>query len=204
MTDDEKLLSSLDREIDPPADLEDRVVRALAERHLLDERGIRRSHRWRTPLAAAASIALMALGVAIGRATVEDGIPGGTVTGTSTDVYALLLFENESYDAPEGPELMNRYGEYNRWVASAYQRGQFLAGEDLEATEGWMIQPSGDGPAVSVAASIGEDAPLSGIFFIRADNPEHALELARALPHLSHGGKVVVQRTVPTVSPPES
>ncbi|MDX1556615.1 MAG: hypothetical protein R3212_11355 [Xanthomonadales bacterium] len=203
MPGDDKLLSSLPREILPPEELEDEVVNALAERGLLGGPARKQPFRWGIPLAAAASVGLLVLGALIGRATAPADFLEGTVTGTDNNVYALLLFENPGYDAPEGPELMARYGEYNRWVATAYQRQQFLAGEDLEASEGWLIGPSESGPVIEPGVALEHGAPLSGVFFIRADHPEQALELASALPHLNHGGKVVVQRTVPTVSPPE-
>jgi hypothetical protein len=185
----------------PPDGLEDRVVEALEQRGLFGAPMLRRP-ALRLALAAAAGVALLAFGITIGRFSVESQTPGGTLTGAETDVYALLLFENESYDAPAGAELMSRYSEYSHWVAQARERDQFITGEDLEVSEGWLIQPSQAGPQVEPATTIAENAPLSGVFFIRADNPDHALQLARELPHLMHGGKVLVQRTLPTTSPP--
>ena len=203
MPGDDNLLSSLPREIEPPPDLEDRVADTLKSRGLLGAGAARAASRWRIPLAAAASVALLAMGVLIGRATVEPGIQGGTVTGTDSNVYALLLFENDEYDAPQGAELMTRYSEYNQWVATAVRRQQFLAGEDLATTGGWLIEPSAEGPKMSSQAAPPKAAPLSGIFFIRADGVDEALRLAGELPHVRHGGQVLVQRTVPTVEPPD-
>ncbi len=203
MPGDDKLLSSLERETQPPDGLEDRVVQALQDRGLLGARALRPSSPWRLPLAAAAAIAVLTVGVLIGRTTAPSGFTDGTVTGMENNVYALLLFENPEYDAPQGPEMMTRYGEYGRWVATAVERKQFLAGEDLEASQGWVIEPSDDGPVIGRAAALAEGAPLSGVFFIRANNAEDALQLAAELPHLRHGGKVVVQRTIPTLEPPQ-
>lgn len=45
-------------------------------------------------------------------------------------------------------------------------------------------------------------APLSGVFVVTARDYEHAVELAERLPHLAHGGQVVVQEIVPTEEPP--
>lgn len=203
MTQDDPLLSRLSRDLDPPADLEDRVVTALDERRLLGGHRRHGSTR-RLALAAAASVAILAIGVVLGRATAPSTAPAGTLTGAETDVYALLLYENADYVPPTGAEAGTRYREYSLWVAEAYKREQFITGEDLEAERGWLLSPSGDGPRIESAATVEEAAPLSGIFFIRADGPEHALALARELPHLSHGGKVVVQKTVPTVTPPDA
>lgn len=202
MTKDDNLLSNLRRDIAPPGDLEDRVVAALDERGLLDGGNRPGSVVWRPALAAAASIAILVVGVVLGRVTAPATVPAGTLTGAETDVYALLLYENPEYDPPTGAEAGTRYREYSQWVAEAYDRRQFITGEDLETSAGWLISPARNGPTVTPATTVAEGAPLSGIFFIRADGPEHALELARQLPHLAHGGKVVVQKTIPTISPP--
>ncbi len=189
----------------PPDDLEDRIVAALNERGLLHDAARSPGSRpgWRmmrASLATAACAALLAIGVLIGRHTTE---PPLSLTGAESDLYALLLFETDGYDAPSGAEAATRYGEYSRWVYDAVQRGQFVTGEDLVADSGWLLVPSPEGPTASKGVASAGGAPLSGIFFIRAESPEQALELARALPHLKHGGQVVVQKTIPTDTPPE-
>lgn len=198
-------LAKLDREIAPPVELEDRVVGELSRRGLIGDGHPEERLGWRSmraALAAAAAVAVLALGVLIGRVTQEPGAVPGTLTGAENDLYALLLYETPGYDAPSAAEARSRYSEYSRWVGEAYQRDQFVTGEDLEVGEGWLIKPTPNGPVVESASAVAAGAPLSGIFFIRADSAEHALELARALPHLRHGGQVVVQKTIPTVEAP--
>lgn len=203
MSEDRNLLSSLPGELEPPASLEDQVVGRLKDKRLLGPGAARVGHNWNMPFLAVACVSMLAIGVLLGRASLPGtAVPAGTLTGAETDVYALLLYENETYDAPEGAELRSRYSEYSRWVAEARQREQFITGEDLEVREGWLMHPASEGIKVEPATSLAEQAALSGMFFIRADNPEHALELARELPHLKHGGQVLVQKTLPTVSPP--
>lgn len=198
--------SRLAKEIESPPGLEDRIVNVLSSRGLIRrERSRARTLGWRgvqAALAAAACTALVAIGFFLGRIT-NDG-PGSVLTGSARDLYALLLYETEGYDRPTGAEAMTRYSEYSRWVAEARHRKQFVTGEDLDVDRGWLVMPSPDGSAVEPATSVGGDAPLSGIFFIRAKDMEHALELAQALPHIKHGGSVLVQKTVPTDTPPET
>ena len=197
-------------ETKPPAELEDRVVESLLRRNL-----IRPSSRqlaiapgarvWGTLLKTAACFALVAMGVVIGRMSLAGGPTApAALSGAETDLYAFLLYETAGYDRPLGDEARGRYQEYSRWVAEARQRGLFVAGEDLEVERGWLLPPAGGQAQIVNATSISADAPLSGIFFIRADDDEQALDLALELPHLRHGGRVLVQKTIPTDSPPGS
>jgi len=108
-----------------------------------------------------------------------------------------------AYDKATGAEALQRYSEYSDWISRARQQGQFVTGEDLEANRGWVLIPSGDGVDVELSASVTDDAPLSGILFIRAKDAEQAMNLAKDLPHIKHGGRVVVQKTIPTDVPPQ-
>lgn len=198
----DEALRALAQEMTPPAGLEERVVASLSERGLLSDAGAPApaAARWRAPLAVAACLGLVALGMIIGRMT---GSPVPTsLTGAETDLYALLLYETDGYDRPSGAVAAQRYGEYSRWVADARRREQFVTGEDLVVERGWLLTPSGGEPTVTEATALAQGAPLSGIFFIRADDAQAALALARELPHLKHGGSVLVQKTQRTDVPP--
>ena len=186
-------------ELQPPIELEDSVVDALNERGLLQPPT---TDNWRTlrfGMALAASLALVAIGYWLGQSSA--GAPG-SLTGAETNLYALLLYETPQYDRAEGAEARQRYSEYGQWVAEAISRDQFVTGEDLEVEKGWRIVPGQTDWPVQSDAAAPEAAPLSGIFFIRADGPDEALALAKELPHLRHGGTVVVQKTIPTNVPP--
>lgn len=200
---------ALPTEMEPPTGLEDRVVETLRRRGLIgaDVTPVRQHLGWRTvraSLAAAACVALVAIGFFIGRSSQDSALSQtAALTRAATDLYALLLYETDGYDKPMGAEAVQRYGEYSVWVAEARQRGQFVTGEDLEVERGWAVIPSGAGVEVEPSTSIAADAPLSGIFFIRAANANDALDLARELPHVKHGGRVLVQKTIPTDVPPQ-
>lgn len=201
--------SLLPREMAPPDELENRVARSLLERGLIraDDPAAARRIGWRAmraSLAMAACVAFVAIGVVIGRTTIATGEQQlSPLTGAETDLYALLLYESEGYDRAVGAEALTRYGEYGRWIAEARERRQFVTGEDLEVSRGWLVGPANEGVVVEQATSIAGNAPLSGIFFIRAADPAAALELARELPHVRHGGQVLVQKTIPTDQPPD-
>lgn len=200
----------LERERDPPPELEDRVVAALHRRGLLtgEPRTDGAGPGWRhvrLALAMAAGLLLFAGGAWVGRNTAPAApVPAAALTGSATDLYALLLYETEGYDRPRGAAFRSRYDEYSQWVAEAVRRDQFVAGEDLLVESGWALAPAAGEPMPAAPARIDAAPPLSGIFFIRADSPDEALELAGRLPHLRHGGTVVVQKTVPTDTPPEA
>lgn len=184
----------------------------------------------RYALATAAGLALVAFGVLIGRedlltfpggsaaggeaaATASGGLEardrnasgvlGGSLTGAENNLYALLLYETPGYDRPGASELHLRYDEYSEWVADASARDQFVTGEDLDVDRGWRVRPAeGVLPVIEPTGAQAPAAPLSGVFFVRADTPEQALDLASSLPHVRHGGEVIVQRTIPTITPP--
>lgn len=202
------LRSSLPVEIDPPASLEDRTVGLLRRRGLLETARARAAvtNGWRgvrASFAIAACVAVLALGVVLGRMSVytESPVPG-TLTGAETDLYALLLFETRGYDRPSGAEALARYSEYSEWIAIARERDQFVTGEDLDVGEGWLLAPSASGVDVQQRLVTDQSAPLSGVLFIRAEDSGKALQLAKALPHIRHGGEVVVQKTRRTDLPP--
>lgn len=204
----EDLSNKLPVEMAPPDELEERVVDALYDRRLLRRESppVRPQQAgWRMmryALATAAALALVAFGVLLGRATLETA-PGGTLTGAEDNLYALLLYETPGYDRPGAAEARLRYDEYSQWVGEAYAREQFVTGEDLEVDRGWRVTPgTGAIPIIEPTGAQAPAAPLSGIFFIRANDPDEALDLALTLPHLRHGGEVIVQKTIPTVTPP--
>lgn len=200
----------LPSEMQPPPALEKRVWKALAQRGLVDEAPstparLRLRGRFRRPTSSAATLIaaslLVALGFLLGKAVSRD--PVGAPT-PNVEKYALLLYEGRSYDRAEGEELMARYDEYSQWVAKARRRGQFVTGEDLSVEDGWIVAPGeADGPPrQEPGISSSDGAALSGLFVVTAPSYVEAVELARGLPHVRHGGEVVVQRILPTEEPP--
>jgi hypothetical protein len=69
-------------------------------------------------------------------------------------------------------------------------------GEEL-ADSALLVTPGDASPGVG-AVPAREQAPLVGLFIIRAEDQEEALRLARTNPHLSHGGSIVIRPVQPT------
>lgn len=191
------LLTRLPVDGSPPAALEERVVALLKQRGQIAASGI----RWSWPMALAAGVVLFAAGLLLGGRLGGD-VPG-SLTGAEPDLYALLLYETSGFVEAKADDLGLRYGEYSQWVAQAREQGQFVTGEDFEVREGWSLVQDEVGRVRVVEDVVPESgARLSGVFFVRADQAEQAVELAKALPHLRHGGQVLVQKTLPTDTPP--
>lgn len=202
-----ELLRRLPLEAAPPPELEDRVVDALLSRDLLRGRNVARGSRasWRGGLLrAAAVVALLGAGFVTGRLGALRPSEGGTGGEVAAARYALLLYETEEFRPASGAEEAARYHEYSHWVAWAREREQFVTGEDLAVDEGRVLTPAGEGPTVESGVAPKERASLSGVFLIEASDLDDAVELARRLPHLEHGGQVVVQRVVPTDRLPDA
>lgn len=199
---------ALSRTMDPPTHLEDHVVNALRQQGLLQktDESEPRHLGWltvRVALAAAVCLAFLAVGVLIGRS--PDGSIDNVLAsllGDETDLYAVLLYETAEYDVSGINGEIALFEEYNQWVALARQRGQFVTGEDLEVNRGWLVTQGEDTPQPGTATLPGSDSPLSGIFFLRGENEAQVLALVEVLPHVKHGGQVLVQKTIPTNAAP--
>ncbi|HUF26128.1 MAG TPA: YciI family protein [Gemmatimonadaceae bacterium] len=177
----------------PPA-LEQRVVDSLARRGLLapsrsgDPR--RSRHRgWRAMALLATAAALFVGGVFAGR-----GRPPASLAPDSTARYALLLYGGA--DWPGGDAEAARVDEYRQWARALAGRGHLVTGEKLRndalelVTPGAGALPSGTGSP--------SDGVLGGFFIISASSAAEAEAIARTMPHLQHGGRVVVRPIEPT------
>ena len=199
--------SQLPSEMRPPRGLEKKVRQALLQRGLIHAGRDRPSRRapastwaFRFGVGLAASTLLFVAGYLTGS---RPEPAGTTVAVAEQKKYALLLYEGPGYDRAEGDELLARYQEYNLWVAEARGRSQFVTGEDFSVENGWRLEP-GDEDVTHRRANTASGAfPLSGIFVITASSELEALALAELLPHVRHGGEVVVQPVVPTEQPPD-
>ena len=89
--------------------------------------------------------------------------------------YILLLYESPQFQGG------NRE-EYSNWARS--MRPRIVGGEELDKTDVLATAPQ-------------SDVRLAGFFLIAARDDAQATAVARACPHLRHGGSVVLRRIVP-------
>jgi len=183
-TPEERPLPPLPAEIPPAADLEDRIVgelerRGLAARHPASGRRHGRGWYWAAGLAAALAIFLLgwaARGIGPER--------GPTVQGQ----YALFLYQDSTFDSSAG-DLVEEYGA---WAGELDRAGRLVWAERL-ADRGTLFAPSAAGVTVSSRVPAAPEGVVTGLFVVRAGSPADAEAIARAAPHLRHGGRVAVR-----------
>ncbi len=176
-------LTRLPRSADPPPDLEQATVAALAARGLL-----RRPRRWRNPaLAIAASLLLFAGGLTVGRFAAA---PGAEMPDDGRPRFALFLYEGPEYRQPAPDAMERRVREYVAWASAGREDGSVEGGEKLKEDDDVVIAPDGSVGSVPAPA---EASRLAGYFLIRATDERAALAIARSCPHVRYGGRIVVR-----------
>lgn len=180
-------LRRLGSDDDPPRGLEDRVVQTLRGRGALGPLPRKqRLQRWAP--AAVAALAALAVGFALGRRTPPPA-------GVASPRYALLLYEDSSFQAPPPGDEARYVAEYSRWAAEVNAAGTGLTGEEL-GNGGRVIEPGGTATDRDRATEGG--SVLAGFFIVQATNLERATVIAKTCPHLTHGGRVVIRPIEPT------
>ena len=181
----------------PPANLEARVLGALAARGEVNAAaadpsagpapsGARQPARWlRAVGAVAAGVALFAAGALVSRPAAPAVADGPR--------YALLLLPGPALADATGTEEEARVERYRAWAGRLARDERLVHAEKLGAAVG-LVAADGvvdDAPAPAAGA-------LLGFFIIVADSDAAALDAARASPHAQEGGRVAVVRIEPT------
>ena len=164
------LRSLVDGSASPAPEVRSRILGRLTALGLLSSRS-RSASAW-APWAAAAAFAVV--GFLAGRSTASAPSvqePGGTE-------YVLLLTGGASATPEENAARRNEYGA---WLADLQQRGLTADGAELVGARHEF--PAGR-----------PNEPVVGYFVIAARNEAEAVAIARANPHLRHGGGVVAGR----------
>lgn len=195
-------LGNLPEELEPPPELERRVLGALRERGLVISGEAppapgraaatrqplrRRAPRW-AALAAACLIAFTAGW--FGRALVLETAP------TATDDrprFLLLLSEPRGGGELAPNELAARVEEYRAWAHGLARRGLLEGADRLEPRAIRLDGAAGDEASVTRGAASETPVTISGFFLIRAGDLGEARRLAETCPHLRHGGRVTVR-----------
>ena len=163
----------------PPAGLEERVVSELRRRGLLA-----RHSRGRWPWLVAAGFACLAAGWLARGAAKEDG-----EAPDDRPLYLLLLSRLPT--RPDSPPESRLVEEYRAWAVTLRHEHRLVRAEKL-------------GPGVRTVGTAGTSEGAnggtepSGFFLIRANDIEEATAVARACPHVRHGGSVTIRSVDPT------
>ena len=187
-------LASLPRQRQPPAELEERVVRSLTARGYLRREWRLGSALVRAAAVLAAAALLFAGGMLTGRR--ETAAPAAAAGGR----YILLLREDRTFKTPRGGNAA-LVEEYGSWARATRRAGAMEAGEEL-AGRGWLL--AGAGQEIDLAAADAAVPPpvagarISGYFVIHAADATQALQIARSCPHLRHGGWIELRPIKPT------
>jgi hypothetical protein len=175
-------LSHLEREMNPPNELEDRVVAQLHKQNLLRPPLIFPRSVW---LSAAAAVVIFAIGLLVGKAT---------RTPESAVQYTYLLLLRETPGVFEQPthesSLVN---EYTQWARGIAQSGTRITGEKLEPESRILKSDAGEATRIHEMKSDSNGA-IAGFFLIEAASDHAALEKAMDCPHLRYGGAIELRR----------
>ena len=176
----QRLSADLPRELSPRPEVEERIVAALRARGLIRTSWTRSRFAARL-VAAAAGLALVAVGFAAGR-----GSAGRAEDAPAEPRFALFLLRGSEL-LPENPqEEAGRVEEYRSWARGLAGAGRFVSGEKLEDRGEQIGAPAG-------APASPPEEEVRGYFVISAGNFDEALAIARQCPHLRHGGRILVR-----------
>lgn len=174
---EKRALGALAAGPEPPPGLEEAVVARLHADGLIG-RPRRAAVAW--AIAAAAGLALFALGVAVGaRREPAGSSPAGPALGR----YVLLLYDAPDERTLSPAEMSERVSEYRNWAIGLRQAGSDITGEKLAA----------EGLDLGAAQAAPGPLPLGGYFVFSAKDPAAALEVARSCPHVRHGGRAALR-----------
>ncbi len=136
---------------------------------------------------AAIAVVGMVIGLTLGGRVDAPSEQAAEQTGNQ---YMLLLYEDDSYQAPAPGKMEERIGEYSQWAQDVAATGKYVTGEKL-TDDSLLLLPGGERSDVIPAAKQGV---LEGYFVITAGDLEEAASIAKSCPHLRYGGAVSVRR----------
>jgi hypothetical protein len=177
---DRRIESGLARELVPPPEVEERIVRELASRGLIRPRRRAVPAAW---IGVAAGLALLAAGFLIGRGSAPKPAE------PPAPRYALFLLRGSEEGAPPAAEEAGRVEEYRDWARGLARGGRYVTGERLDDRSAHL----GSGPSPALPA----EEEVRGFFIVSASDFEDALAVARGCPHLRHGGRILVRPIAP-------
>ncbi len=207
-------MTNLRQQPDPPPALEARVLAHLRSEGLIDNRTSGETDMRKVHLAwAAAAAGLMIVGVLIGRMPAasqpeDEAATGAPAPGAASSPasaassassvastqdaraeYALLLYEDATYQTSAQPDSSDRVAEYGAWARQLAADGSVVGGEKLADTG--VLLASSESSARIPQSDVGA---LTGYFVIRASDDADAARIAATCPHVKYGGRISIRR----------
>ena len=136
---------------------------------------------------AAIAVVALVIGLVLGQ---RFDAPPKQATETTGHQYMMLLYEDETYDAPAPGKMAERIGEYSHWAREVAATGKYVTGKKL-TDDSLLLLPDGARSDVTPAA---EQGVLEGYFIITAGDLDEAAAIAESCPHLRYGGAVSLRR----------
>ncbi len=174
---DQRLFDQLERELQPPAHLEEQLVNQLKfEGHIKENK---MNNIGKIIIAIAASILLFLGGAWYGKSSTSQ------ISITPEMGYMLLLHEDERFTPGEPMEM---FQEYAAWMENTFARGVKITGQEL-VNEAVLIRKG------TPNVSQGDEAEVrtTGYFILEAKSLDEAIAVAQDNPHVKYGGTVEVK-----------
>ena len=179
-------LENLPRTVEPPSELEDRVVVALESRGLIRQPSRGGVPRWWVAAACvvAAFVGWTARGVV---STPSDVAPetGGVAPSGS---YLILLTEPEPLRTTKPMTALVE--EYSRWAGELIAENRLVSAGRLSGDNRLLSAHTVSRLGPEMEGNLG---PATGFFIVRASNLEEAVGIAQTCPHIDYGGKITVR-----------
>lgn len=102
--------------------------------------------------------------------------------------FMLILQENPADFAHITPDEMQRIIErYTAWADALAAKGRLVDGIKLQEEGGRLLTRAGGRTSVTDAAYAEAKEVIGGVFIIKAEDYDEAVQLASDCPHLEHG-----------------
>jgi len=168
---EKKIFNQLEREKQPEAALERRIINKLKSEHLIIT-----TYDMKAYLKWAATIAAIIVAFFLGGYSQQEN---------PEMAYMLILHEGEGFQPGEPTEM---YNEYRNWMHSIDEKGIQINGQELK-NEAVMVSSNRN---INYLEG-NENNRVTGYFVLNAASLDEAIAIARDNPHIKYGGTIQVK-----------
>lgn len=176
---EQQLFHGLKNEMDPPAQLEEKIIVRLAEEGLLQKKNTSKAYL-KIAVAIAAGVLVFMGGLYFGKERSETSVAIDPEHG-----YMLILYEDQNFKQGNPSEMAIEYGQ---WMQNAIDGGINMTGHELNA-KGAII----DGQKRVVMLADNQEKRTTGYFILEASSFEKAINMAMNSPHIKYGGTMEIR-----------